>query len=359
MGSSPSIDVFISRKSDDAHLAKKLYQYLSDQGLSVFEANEGIAMRADSVFRKTIDDAVEECTHMIVLASSAENIKSKWVEYEWGLYINEKNSGRKDGNIFTVVTPNVDINDLPLSLRDKQMIYFDEKNFPNILLFARKESANIPSPKPFRTKQKISKWTLPFFSVVIGSLLVYFISSITNQQNKPFDTTIFLKPSRGLTLHPSYPPFEGGELSILLDNNEEKKIVLPDGEAVFRQLPSSFLGKKILAGLKSKNWKLKSDTIEISKTIHVDIVPDETLGLIYGSVKDRAGHGIPLCQVIVDANDTTLLTDHKGFFTARLVLRMQKPLYTLDVRKEGYKPIKEYYTAKSGNIDIKLENRNP
>lgn len=134
-----SIDVFISRKSNDARLAKELYDYLAGLGLVVFDSDENLPRQGNSDYRKEIDNALSECKHLVVVGSSYENIFSSWVEAEWGFYINEKRAGRKQGNILTLITDGLEIANLPASLRYYQVIQFDPANFQKIASYLGKD----------------------------------------------------------------------------------------------------------------------------------------------------------------------------------------------------------------------------
>ena len=126
------IDVFISRKSEDAALAKQLYLFLTAKGLQVFDSDESLPVIGNSDYRKAIDVALDQCKHMLVIGSSLQNISSSWVEAEWGFYIQEKRAGRKTGNILSVVSPGIRIEQLPPSLRNFEVIHFDQLNFERI-----------------------------------------------------------------------------------------------------------------------------------------------------------------------------------------------------------------------------------
>ena len=71
---------------------------------------------------KEIDKALETAQHMVVAGTSIENIVSGWVEAEWRLFINEKRSGRKSGNIITVINGGLKPSELPMSLRYYEVI---------------------------------------------------------------------------------------------------------------------------------------------------------------------------------------------------------------------------------------------
>jgi TIR domain len=122
------IDVFLSRKSQDAHLAKEVYDFLTSKGLQVFDSDHSLLEMGNSDYRRAIDDALVKTEHLIVIGSSVENITSSWVETEWGMFLSRKRSGKAKGNILTVVTKDVEIDDLPLGLQYFEIIPFEKRN---------------------------------------------------------------------------------------------------------------------------------------------------------------------------------------------------------------------------------------
>ena len=66
---------------------------------------------------------------MIIIASKPEYIQSTYVESEWRIFIEEKRSGRKKGNIITIINFNVSL--LPIGLRQYQ--FFDINAYDNIV----------------------------------------------------------------------------------------------------------------------------------------------------------------------------------------------------------------------------------
>jgi hypothetical protein len=72
---------------------------------------------------------------MVVVASSAQHVKSPWVEAEWGLFINEKRSGRKAGNVITLAVGSLQPADLPSSLRYYEVIPFGPESFERVLRY--------------------------------------------------------------------------------------------------------------------------------------------------------------------------------------------------------------------------------
>jgi hypothetical protein len=127
--------IFISAKADDYQHAASLYRFLKSAGLSVFFSHESLPELASSDYRKQIDDALDRAEHMIVVTSSRANVDSPWVEAEWGLFINEKRSGRKHGNLITVIVGNITAGELPATLRYYEVIPFSPALFPKILRY--------------------------------------------------------------------------------------------------------------------------------------------------------------------------------------------------------------------------------
>jgi hypothetical protein len=345
------IDVFISRKSADAKFAKPIFDYLTSQGLVVFDSEHTLKQMGNADYVKTIDEALATTTHMVVVGSSAENIKSSWVEAEWLFFLNRKRSGKTSGNLFTVITKDFKLEDVPPSLANYEVIPYNEKNFSIIYNYVRHEnSVPKPAPKNPFPAEKQNKYLLIF----IGVLLAGIMSAIIYLKLQPYDATVFLQPDTSLKLQSGYPSFKGGELSIYINNKEEKKEVLSNGEVVFKQLAASTFGEKVIIKLRADNWKLRSDSIVLEKVVNLNIVPDGSLAVIMGNIKTAWGQGIENVNITID-NDTTIASDKNGIFNIALPSKFQKSNYTLSFQKAGYHSLKEYYYPKSGNIDIRMK----
>ena len=127
--------VFISAKSEDYTHARQVYEFLKLQGTGVFLSDESLPDLGSSDYRKEIDRALDKADHMIVIASSREHVEATWVEAEWGFFINEKRSGRKNGNIITMVTGDLLPQDLPPSLRYYEVLTFEPGSFERLLRY--------------------------------------------------------------------------------------------------------------------------------------------------------------------------------------------------------------------------------
>jgi hypothetical protein len=147
-------DVFLSSKREDYHLASGVYDFLSSKGLNVFLACEELKKLGEGQYAEAIDEVLDNSIHMIVVASSIDHIKSRWVKYEWGLFSNDLKSGYREGNLLTILDDSIQLKDLPASLRHQQSFLFSNYK-QDILdyLYVTKESEpnegkTQPSPIP-------------------------------------------------------------------------------------------------------------------------------------------------------------------------------------------------------------------
>lgn len=117
-----AFDVFLSHSSKDSPQAKELADALTAAGKRVFFSPDSLPALGSADYMKAIDEALEGSRHFILFGTKKENILSSWVEAEWRLFINEKRSGRKDGNFLTAVGGVLSPAELPLSLRYYEVI---------------------------------------------------------------------------------------------------------------------------------------------------------------------------------------------------------------------------------------------
>ncbi len=119
--------VFISSKSEDFGQARKVYDFLTAQGYSCFFSDETLEAMGQTDYKDAIDSALESAQHLVVVTSSREYAESKWVKYEWNTFANELLSGRKNGNLLTVACGGLKPDQLPLALRQRQVLSFENE----------------------------------------------------------------------------------------------------------------------------------------------------------------------------------------------------------------------------------------
>jgi len=114
-------DVFISYKSEDSEPAEEVYRFLTERGLRTFFSRESLPQLGSDEYHQRIDSAIEQTRHMVVVTSSGAHATAKWVQYEWRLFLGEQLAGRKAGNLVTVIAGGMEIGELPISLRHRQV----------------------------------------------------------------------------------------------------------------------------------------------------------------------------------------------------------------------------------------------
>lgn len=126
-------DVFISCKSQDYALAHELYDYLIDNGFKPFLADASIKEVGIDQYTALIGEVINVCQNMIVFATDVDYIETPYVAAEWHTFVNDINTGHKpNAKLVNVLSPNIDVHNLPAWLRDKQC--FTTENYKDNLL---------------------------------------------------------------------------------------------------------------------------------------------------------------------------------------------------------------------------------
>lgn len=147
-------DVFISSKSEDYAIAERVYDFLIQNGYRVFLAPKELKRIGESEYGRAISDVLDNdevtgrpnCTHMIVVASKVNYLRSKWVSYEWSTFSEDKKSGYRDGNLLTIFERAVELSKLPSDLRHQQSFTLDNYQ-REILGYLKKEQEFISEEK--------------------------------------------------------------------------------------------------------------------------------------------------------------------------------------------------------------------
>lgn len=130
-------NVFISKKSEDFAYAKQVYDMLVANGSKVFLSEISIPEENRADYQETVEQAIDQCEHMVVVASSHENIVSPWVKEEWRIFLSDLRCGRKTGNIVTVLAGDMTIDDLPSGLRIRQSLRLDSQGLSELLHYVK------------------------------------------------------------------------------------------------------------------------------------------------------------------------------------------------------------------------------
>lgn len=131
---SDNYDVFISYKSEDEMLARRVYDYLLSEGKRVFFACEVLPDMGKTEYRDAIMDALDHSQHFVLVTSKLDYITSNWVKEEWSFYVSKLIEDNHKGNLAIIIHDDfkVDKNQLPPNLRYKQRLLMS--NFKESLL---------------------------------------------------------------------------------------------------------------------------------------------------------------------------------------------------------------------------------
>lgn len=118
-------DVFISFKNTapnggltlDRAIAERIHSKLRDEGLDVFFSERDLD---NAAFMNQIYGALEEAQLLILVGTSLEHIKSKWVMSEWRNFLGAINSGKKPNGQMITVLSGISSTDLPIEISNMQ-----------------------------------------------------------------------------------------------------------------------------------------------------------------------------------------------------------------------------------------------
>ena len=136
-------DIFISFKNtaenglqtEDAALAEQVYKEFCARGISTFYSNITLLRLGESVYKRSIDKALDTAKILIVIGTDLAYIKSRWIRYEWESFHTDVLDGVKDGEIITF-TRNINPRSLPRALRSYQNCNADDMGISAFCDFA-------------------------------------------------------------------------------------------------------------------------------------------------------------------------------------------------------------------------------
>ena len=156
-------DVFISSKTlneeglptRDSEIANEIFNFLSQQGLSVFLSTVSLETLGSSAYKKAIDAALDSAAVLVAIGTSADHINSTWVNYEWDSFFNDILSGIKpNGRVFTYIE-GFDPKALPRALRQTQAFTHSADSLQRLFNFISRTlppgaggTPSVPPPAP-------------------------------------------------------------------------------------------------------------------------------------------------------------------------------------------------------------------
>lgn len=179
--------IFLSYKSADIDIAQDVDRFLTERGHNVFFSERSLPNIGNSEYFEAIDEALDKAQHMVIIADSREKLNSKWVKHEWSSFLNEKRSGRKNGNLVVVITENMKIDQLPYSLRQVEVIPISELEKVCCFLVDKTNQKSsmqiVPDSIPAahqRTKQKkkLSKKYVPLAILILVLITGWLVTAL-------------------------------------------------------------------------------------------------------------------------------------------------------------------------------------
>lgn len=127
-------DVFISFKNTDndgnptldSKIASNLYKELEQRGISAFFSNIRLFQFGEAAYKQAIEKALDQSKILVAIATNLEYLNSKWVSYERESFHDDILSERKQNAYIIPYIKNIDIKDLPRSLRSYETFLIND-----------------------------------------------------------------------------------------------------------------------------------------------------------------------------------------------------------------------------------------
>lgn len=139
-----NFDIFISfkntddegRLTEDSKIAELLYKEFCARKISAFYSNITLLKLGESVYKRSIDKALDTAKILILIGTEMDYIESRWIKYEWeSFHTDILNGVKSDGEIITY-TKNINAHSLPRALRSYQNCSISDMNISSFCTFA-------------------------------------------------------------------------------------------------------------------------------------------------------------------------------------------------------------------------------
>jgi hypothetical protein len=156
-------DVFLSCKQTgpdgkptrDSAIAQRLESELESRGVRCFRADSALRSLARADYSRAIMETLDRVPMLVVVATSAEYVRSEWVRAEWETFLNELRSGRKHGGVLVSVLEGLSIGDLPIELRQFQCFRLTEESLGIPCDFIEKALMNWRSQESLKAAERL------------------------------------------------------------------------------------------------------------------------------------------------------------------------------------------------------------
>lgn len=116
----------------DSKLAKEVFKYLSIKGFNVFHDIISIEKLGIDGAAKAIEAALKSCQIMVIVATSANNIRAKRVQDEWKRFSELIKNGLKPHGVIFLYTTGFALSNLPENLLQEEPIIHGDESLENL-----------------------------------------------------------------------------------------------------------------------------------------------------------------------------------------------------------------------------------
>lgn len=146
-------EVFISFKNSDfsgnltqdAEIAKALYEELIQRGVATFFSNSTLMSLGQSVYKRAIDEALDASKVLVLVSTDVRFIETEWVKYEWESFHQDILNGMKKNAQIVTYFDSFAREEIPRSLRDFQSFNVKTHTAKAVADFVQSILANVKS----------------------------------------------------------------------------------------------------------------------------------------------------------------------------------------------------------------------
>lgn len=160
---------------------------------------------------------------------------------------------------------------------------------------------------------------------VFGIVCVLSAMIGVSMMHQPVD--VRLKLNEASYLNTNLPPLRNAEVVLKLQNEEKRAVVVSlDSFAVFKNIPSKFLDKKVQVLAHAKDYLDVDTTVFLSENLTIDIRRNPSVyGDVHFQIWDEDANGVPLVDVsILGYKDTSTID---GYISLFIPLEEQRDKY--------------------------------
>jgi hypothetical protein len=181
-------------------------------------------------------------------------------------------------------------------------------------------------PEPIDT-QKIIKYAVYYFLLPLLVLLGGFFSFYYFQ---PTNLTVRVREVQTI---PALP-FHQGKIALTYGDKTDN-LEIKD-EVIFKQIPSKYKRSQLKLRFEARGFVSIDTLLTFSELIELPIRRDNSLAVIFGSVKDE--RNLPIKGVTINLDEIKSITDERGNFRLNIPYQRQAEEQRITAYKQGYKP---------------------